>query len=50
VLRSRVGDSYVCAAVFGSLSEGEYRLWHESLSNPRDVSIVGGQVTEMDWR
>jgi hypothetical protein len=50
VLRRRVGDSYVCAAVFGSLSEGEYRLWHESLSNPRDVSIVGGQVTEMDWR
>jgi len=50
VLRRRVGSSYVCAAVFGSLSEGEYRLWHESLPDPRDVRIVGGQVTELDWR
>jgi hypothetical protein len=50
VLRRRVGGSYVFAAVFGSLSEGEYRLWHESLPDPRDVHIVGGQVTELDWR
>jgi hypothetical protein len=50
VLRRRIGASYVCAAVFGSLSEGAYQLWHDSLPNPRDVSIVGGQVTELDWR
>jgi hypothetical protein len=50
VLRRRVSGSYVCAAVFGSLPEGDYRLWHESLPNPRDVRIVGGQVTELDWR
>ena len=50
VLRRRMGGGYVCAAVFGSLVEGAYRLWHESLPNPRDVNIVGGQVTEVDWR
>jgi hypothetical protein len=50
VLRRRVGGSYVGAAVFGSLAEGAYRLWHDSLSSPRDVQIAGGQVTELDWR
>jgi hypothetical protein len=50
VLRRRVAGRHVCAAVFGSLGEGAYRLWHESLPLPRDVQIVGGQVTELDWR
>jgi hypothetical protein len=50
VLRRRVGGSYVCAAVFGSLAEGAYRLWHLSLAAPREVQIVGGRVTELDWR
>ena len=50
VLRRRVGGGYVCAAVFGSLSEGDYRLWHSSLLDPRSVRVVGGQVTEVDWR
>jgi hypothetical protein len=50
VLRRRVGGSYVCAAVFGSLAEGAYRLWHVSLASPLDVQIAGGLVTELDWR
>src|ERR1700680_34049 len=50
VLRRRVGDSYVCAAVFGSLAEGAYRLWHDSLSSPLDVQIAGGQAPALDWR
>lgn len=50
VLRRRVAGAYVCAAVFGSLAEGEYRLWHDSLATPGEVRIVGGQVTELDWR
>jgi hypothetical protein len=51
VLRRRVGaGSFVCAAVFGSLAVGAYRLWHESLASPLDVQIAGGQVTELDWR
>src|SRR5712692_4146828 len=38
------------AAVFGSLPEGDYRLWLKTVSLPRDVRIVGGQITEVDWR
>jgi hypothetical protein len=50
VLRRKTAAGFVCAAVFGSLAEGEYRLWHESLAEPADVVITGGEVTELDWR
>jgi hypothetical protein len=50
VLRRKVARGYVNAAVFGSLPAGEYRLWHRTLSKPADVRIVGGEVTELDWR
>jgi len=36
--------------VFGSLPEGEYRLWHQSLAEPAEVQIEDGRVTELDWR
>ena len=50
VLRRKTADGYVCAAVFGSLPEGDYRLWHESLGGPQDVHVAGNQVSELDWR
>ena len=50
VLRRRTAAGVVCAAVFGSLREGAYRLWHDTLSTPMDVNIEGGHVTEVDWR
>jgi len=50
VLRRRTARGHVYAAVFGSLAEGEYRLWHASRSGPVAVDIVGGEVTELDWR
>ncbi|MHB8687833.1 MAG: phospholipase [Candidatus Dormibacteraceae bacterium] len=50
VLRRRTGSGYIWAAVFGSLPEGEYRLWHSAAAGPREVRIVGEQVTEVDWR
>ena len=50
VLRRKTAAGYVCAAVFGSLAEGEYRLWHDTLATAAPVRIVGGQVTEIDWR
>ena len=50
VLRRMTAGGYVCAAVFGSLPEGEYRLWHEMLTQATEVRIVGGQVTELNWR
>jgi hypothetical protein len=50
VLRRKTAGGHVYAAVFGSLSEGEYRLWHHSRPDPAAVQIVGGHVTEIDWR
>src|SRR5436309_9549432 len=50
VLRRRVAGGFVDAAVFGSLAEGEYSLWHDDAPGPTPVRIVGGQVTELDWR
>jgi hypothetical protein len=50
VLRRLTASGHVCAAVFGSLAEGEYRLWHPSRSGAVAVDIVGGVVTELDWR
>jgi hypothetical protein len=50
VLRRRVAQGHVCAAVFGSLPEGEYRLWHDSLPAPAEVYVESGRVTELDWR
>lgn len=50
VLRRKTQSGYVHAGVFGSLAEGNYQLWHESLTSPMKVSIVGGEVTEVDWR
>jgi hypothetical protein len=50
VLRRRTAGSFVCAAVFGSLAEADYNLWHESRPGPEMVRVVGGQVTEVDWR
>ena len=50
VLRRKTAGGHVFAAVFGSLPEGDYRLWHDTLVSPTKVRIVGGEVTELDWR
>jgi hypothetical protein len=50
VLRRNTARGYVNAAVFGSLPEGEYLLWHPTLPSPAEVQIVSSEVTELDWR
>ena len=50
VLRRRTAEGYLCAAVFGSVAEADYNLWHESRPGPEMVRVIGGQVTEVDWR
>jgi hypothetical protein len=50
VLRRMTAGGQVFAAVFGSLDEGEYRLWHPTRPDPVPVQIVGGEVVELDWR
>ena len=50
VLRRKTAQGFVCAAVFGSLQEGDYMLWHQSLPGPAEVHIGSGEVVELDWR
>jgi hypothetical protein len=50
VLRRRTAGGFSCAAVFGSLAEADYNLWHRSRPGPEMVRVLGGQVVEVDWR
>jgi hypothetical protein len=38
------------AAVYPELHAGEYYLWGQGPTPVDRVTIVGGQVTELDWR
>lgn len=41
----------VCfAAIYPELHAGEYDLWGEGPTPVERVTIVGGRVTEVDWR
>lgn len=46
----RVSNRTVFAAVFASLGEGDYMIWTDDPTVTKSVSIVGGQVAEVDWR
>jgi hypothetical protein len=50
VLERRIGGRPVFAAVFPGLRAGDYDIW-ENAPNPSDtVTVVGGEVTTVDWR
>lgn len=38
------------AAVYPELHAGQYDLWGDDPTPVNSVTIVGGQVTEVDWR
>jgi hypothetical protein len=40
----------VFAGVYPELPEGQYRIWSEDPSKPTAFTIVGGRITEIDWR
>ena len=42
----RVGSRIVYAALFPSVPEGEYVVWHDDTTPAGTVSIRGGQVSE----
>ena len=49
VLERRINGRPVFAAVFPGLRAGDYDIW-ESAQNPGGiVTIVGGEVTTIDW-
>lgn len=42
-----VGTAY--AAVFDKIEEGRYTLWMHDQVQARDITIHGGQITELNW-
>jgi hypothetical protein len=50
VLERRVNNRPIFAALFQSLRVGDYVIWGNSQEPIGEVTITGGQVTEIDWR
>lgn len=48
--RLQVAGRDVFAGVFPELRAGTYRIWTDVPGDVDKVTIVGGQVTEVDWR
>jgi hypothetical protein len=46
----RVDGEFVLVALFPSLDAGAWTLWGEGPCATREVEIVDGQVTRVDWR
>lgn len=46
----RMGERVMFAGVYPELRAGTYRLWTDDASLPDRVTIVGGEVAELDWR
>jgi hypothetical protein len=45
-----MGGRALYAGVYPELRAGNYRLWTDDPTLPDRVTIVGGEVAEMDWR
>jgi hypothetical protein len=50
VLERRVNGCSMFAALFLALQAGDYIIWAPNPTLPAAVTIVGGQVAEVDWR
>jgi hypothetical protein len=46
----RAGGQTTYAGIYPQLKAGTYRLWTDDPSLPDRVTIVGGEVAELDWR
>jgi hypothetical protein len=46
----RSGGQVTYAGIYVELRAGTYRIWTDDPSLPDRVTIVGGQVAEVDWR
>lgn len=45
-----VNGTIIFAGIFPELTAGEYTLWGHDPRLTRTVTIVGGKVSEADWR
>jgi hypothetical protein len=50
VLERSIGGRPAFTAVFDRIPEGSYTLWVDDAARAREVSVVGGEVAELDWR
>jgi hypothetical protein len=50
VLERSINGRAAFTAVFDGIQAGHYTLWNHDHPRERDVTITGGQVTELDWR
>lgn len=50
VLERAAGDHSAFAAVFPSLSSGDYEVWNDGEQPAGFVTVVAGTVAEVDWR
>jgi hypothetical protein len=50
VLERAAGEHSVFAAVFPSLSSGDYEVWNNGQQPAGFVTVVAGTVAEVDWR
>lgn len=46
----RLHGQTLFAGVYPDLPEGNYLIWTDDPDRPASCTIVGGQVTEVDWR
>lgn len=46
----RTGGQTLFAGIFPHLPAGNYRIWTDDPTLPAAVTIVSGQVAEIDWR
>ncbi|MGH2464135.1 MAG: hypothetical protein ACRDGI_01625 [Candidatus Limnocylindrales bacterium] len=46
----RAGGQTTYAGIYPELTAGTYRLWTDDPTLPDRVTIVGGEVAEVDWR
>jgi hypothetical protein len=47
--RTVAGHTF-CAAVYPSLTAGDWRIWSDDPARPCRVRIEDGRVAELDWR
>ncbi len=50
VLERQANGRSVFAALFLALPEGAYRIWTGDPNVPQRVTIVSGEVAQVDWR
>lgn len=46
----RSGGQVTYAGIYPELKAGSYRIWTDDPRLPNRVTIVGGEVSEVDWR